>query len=174
VTSEINKFLITEFTENFEIKRHFQSQRQNLIGLYFTLVLATPIILDKLTNNSYKGLLLILLFIIGFLIFILLVMNRKYSTTITRQINCIRNYFISNSQNSKIESIFSNNYLDKNYPAYLNFKSDSFVIFSLFALLNSSAIFSGTYFLKPWIFVSPLAFFFSIFLHMIILKRILR
>jgi hypothetical protein len=174
VKSEINEFLITEFTENFEIKRHFQSQRQNLIGVYFTLVLATPIILDKLTNNNYKGLLLILLFIIGFLIFILLIMNRKYSTTITKQINCIRNYFISKSQNPKIESFFSNNYLNKNYPVYLNFKSDSFVIFSLFALLNSIAISSGTYFLKSWTFVPPLVFFLSIFLHMIISKRALR
>jgi len=174
VALEIDKFLFTEFAENFAHKRHFQTQRQALIGVYFTVVIAIPIILDKVSVEFYQGLLLMLAFVAGILVFLLLIMNRKYSTTITRQINGIRNYFVSKSQNPDIESIFSKTYLNKNYPAFLNFKSDSFIIFNLIGLLNSIAISSGAYFLSYCTFVPPVVFVLSICLHAIILIRLLR
>ncbi len=174
MTLKVDEFLLTEFAENFAHKRHFQTQRQIVIGLYFTLVLAIPIMLDKLTDEFYKCLLLMLFFIVGTLIFLFLVMNRKYSTLITRQINGIRNYFVSKSQNPNIESIFSKKYLNKDLPVYLNFKSDSFIIFILLTLFNSIAISLVTSFLSPWTFVPLSVFVLSICLHVIILTRLLR
>lgn len=172
---KIDEFLFTEFAENFAHKRHFQTQRHALIGLYFTMVLAIPIILEKVgLTPFYEGLLLVLVFVIGILVFLLLIMNRKYSTVITRQINGIRNYFVSKSQNPDIESIFSKIYLNKNYPLYLNFKSDSFIIFILVGVLNSIAISSGAYFLSYCTFVPLVVLVLSFCLHAIILIRLLR
>lgn len=99
------EFLITEFKQNFEHKRHFQTQRHAVIALYFTVTLAIPVILGALTEHFYQGLLLVLFFAVGLLAFVLLLMNRKYSTTVTRQLNALRRHFISRLQNPDIEAI---------------------------------------------------------------------
>ncbi len=167
-------FLLTEFSENFAHKRHFQNQRQALIGVYFTIIVAIPIILDKVTDEFYQGLLLLIVFIVGFLIFLCLIMNRKYSTVITRQINGIRNHFVSNSENPDIKSIFSEKYLNKEYPLYLNIKSDSFIIFCLVGILNSFAVSVGILYLLNFVFSPLIALVLSICIHVVALTRILR
>ncbi len=167
------EFLITEFKQNFEHKRHFQTQRQALIVLYFMVTLAIPVILGRLTEQFHQGLLLVLFFAVGMLTFVLLIMNRKYSTTVTRQLNALRRYFVSKLQNPDIESIFPKEYLTRDFPRYLNFKSDSFVIFCLVCFLNSIAICGGTYILSSKLYLCLIVFVISVGLHMAIMIRVL-
>lgn len=167
------EFLITEFKQNFEHKRHFQTQRQALIGLYFMVTLAIPVILGALTEQFYQGLLLVLFFAVGMLAFVLLIMNRKYSTTVTRQLNALRRYFVSKLQNPDIESIFPKEYLTRDFPRYLNFKSDSFVIFCLVGLVNSVAVCGGTYILSSKLWLCLIVLAISVGLHLTIMVSVL-
>lgn len=167
------EYLISEFEQNFEQKRHFQTQRQAIIGLYFAIVLAVPVVLDKISEQFYQGLLLVLFFAVGLLAFVLLLMNRKYSTTVTRHINALREYFVSKLRNPKIKSIFPKEYLKRDFPQGLNFKSDSFAVFCLVCFLNSMAICIGTYILSDKLCLSPIVFVVSVALHGGIMIKVL-
>lgn len=145
-------FLIAEYQECFSQMRHYDSNTNEILKLGFTfyagiITLALGVyqfIYQKNPNDNislfYISLILFLSFILGLIVIILVVSNRKYFVKVARQVNNIREYY------SKEISDFDNKLpIDKKLPKNYNIKSSQMIIILLLVLTNSIVLYFALY-----------------------------
>ncbi|MFZ5942165.1 MAG: hypothetical protein ACOYXB_16480 [Bacteroidota bacterium] len=145
-------FLISEYQECFSQMRHYDSNTNEILKLCFTfyagvITLALGVyqfIYQKNPNDNislfYISLILFLSFIVGLIVAILVVSNRKYFVKVARQVNNIRNYYSKN-----IDDFENKLPVDNKSPKAYNTKSSQMIIILLLVLTNSLILFFATY-----------------------------
>jgi len=128
--------------------RHYDNNNNEILKLVFTfyagiITLSLGVyefIYQKNPNENisllYISLILAFSFIIGIIVIILVVSNRKYFVKVAQQVNAIRNYYFK-----KIKSIDNKLPVDDNLPKTYNLKSSQMIVIFLLVFINSLVFF---------------------------------
>lgn len=137
-------FILVEYQECFEHMRHYDNIAQELFKFsftYYSAIITLSIALYGFLFNEgtinpdsylYFSLLFFLGFVIGCLLILLLVRNRKYFIDVAHQVNCIREFYMKD-----IDSFANQLPFKTDYPKVTNAKSSHFFIYYIFHLVNS-------------------------------------
>lgn len=148
-TQESVEFLIAEYNQSSENLRHYSKIQNSIVSFsltgYITLLAAIYAIyqFDSQSYMKYVFLILILLlsFIAGCIILMFFIRNRMYFTVVAKQVNSLRNYFLSNSELDFIN--YNKSYFSHDRPRNYNPLSIDFMYIYVVSLLNSSLVSIG-------------------------------
>jgi len=149
--SQSTQYLLAEYQQCFNHMRHYDGIIISVIKYSFTILAAVISIgfafFKFFAGEPYQIPVLIailsLAFLIGLISIILILKNRVYFVDVTRQVNSLRSYFLSNSS---IDFIKHNVLpIDPAKPFCLNFGSSFFWQLFIILLLDSSILGAITY-----------------------------
>lgn len=176
------KFLLEEFNQCFSQMRHYDDTRLSLAKFAFSFYSAVATISFAIERYFYYeqqtrsielflGFLLVLTFLIGLMIIIMLVQNRKYFVLVARQVNSIRKMFLDMVRTGGIT--FENFlYIETTKPVASNIRSTHLLLIFLLSLINSATlVFAGFFILRY--FSSALIYFYLICSPLFILSLLI-
>lgn len=156
-TEHAAKFLERDFNQCFTHLRHYDSLAIGLLKFAFTAYTALIGISVGLFQFSKKeGVdlvpvamsILAIGFVVGFVMYLLLVRNRVYFVVVARYINEHRNFFLKDKplgfQNT------TGMYVSIQHPQFFNWRSSDMLFLFVVALLNSIVLFVFLYFVAQF------------------------
>ena len=142
-------YLISEYEQCFQQMRHYDTTQNTLLTFaltgYIAIFAAVYTLYQYSTNNPIKYTFLTMIFILstiaGIIVLMTLARNRVYYTAVAKQVNRIRNYFLSNSELDFIR--YNNCYVSYDKPKNFYWLSTYAMYIVVISLFNASLIGSG-------------------------------
>lgn len=139
-------FLVTEYEQSFKHLVHYDSIQNTVMTFSFTgyiAVFTTAFAFYQYNSQGWmKFLFISIIFflsgIVGVVILSVFTRNRLYYTVIAKQVNSLRNYFLSNSKLDFIK--FNKAYLNPNRPLNFNPISTYSMYMYLICIFNSTLL----------------------------------
>ena len=175
-------FLLKEYEEMFEEKRHHDSRFQALVSFYFWILTATVSvisIINALKDNETLSihqlqlteiLMSFIICIIGVMVLLSLYFDRVNYIKTCKQINAIRAFCLDN----EIPSFKNKNrmYVNDAYPKFYRKKSTAFLFFYFFSTCNG--VFFSFFVIKLLSFLSIISFSLPLFIILAIILFVIQ
>ena len=144
-------FLVSEYEQCFEQMRHYNAISISLTKFVFTGFAAIAsgafALFKYLEGQNYQNIviggILLLTFVTGVIFLTLMLRNRVYFIFVARQVNSLRNYFLSNMDVDYIK--YNVCYIDPSFPRAFNLWSTYTLLFFIVALINAVLVGVGSY-----------------------------
>lgn len=134
------EFLLSEYAQCFEQMRHYNDTSISLTKFAFTGFIAVAsgafalfkYLEGEIYQNIVIGSVLLLTFVVGVIVLSLMLRNRVYFIVVTRQVNSLRNYFLSNMEMDYLK--YNVCYTDPDFPRAFSPRSSYTFLLAIVAL----------------------------------------
>ncbi len=135
-------FLVSEYEQCFEQMRHYNDISISLTKFAFTGFVAITsgafalfkYLEGEIYQSTVVGSILLLTFFVGVIVMTLMLRNRVYFVVVTRQVNSLRNYFLSNMEVDYLK--YNVCYTDSDFPRAFSLWSSYTLLLAMVALIS--------------------------------------